>query len=392
MLVSAIRYVSRVAATALCFVAYSAGPVVGAPTAAFTYQGQLKEAGVPVTATCDMAFSLWNDPDESDPAVGRVGGPLYFNEDALTGKPVPVVNGVFSVELDFGATVFGADDRWLDIQIDCVRGEDTPLIQLSPRQPVTATPYSISTRGIHVDDAGQVGIGTTAPASVLHLRNNGTEIGLKMKVNRSWTAELRQTDSSYLSLINGGSERLTIKYDGKVGIGRTEPTQRLDVNGNIKVAGEVMIPPTTRYLMLSAADMVPKESSMEVYRGLGDVVSFFTPPGQDTILYAPVHLPDGAEVTELRAFLFDNAPDQDAYVWLEKNGRSGGVLTLAILRTQGTPGTIELVDDTIESPVIDNSSNAYNLVVRFTVPPDDGETNLRVRPVRIAYTVDRLLP
>lgn len=369
--------------------------VLAEPTTAFRYQGQLKHGSVPLSATCDMMFALWNDPNETDAAAGRVGEPILFNDDLLTGDPVEVAGGLFAVELDFGGDVFGAEDLWLEVQIDCVRGDDTSMIALSPRQQITASPYSansLSTRGIDVDAEGQVGIGTSAPSSILHLRNDGPDIGLRMKTNRSWTAELRQTESSFLSLINGGSERLTIKYNGNVGVGVLDPSARLDVAGSVKTTGEVIIPSTTRYLMLSAADMVPRVSSMEVYRSFGDVVSFFTPPGQETTLYAPIHLPSGAEITELRAFLSDNAPDHDVAVWIEKYNRGGGVLTLAIIYTGGTPGLAEYVDNTIESPIIDNSENAYYLVVSFTVPPDDGETHFRVRPVRIAYTVDRLLP
>jgi hypothetical protein len=383
----------RAAFTVVVTFCLPAVAVAGEPSdTKFVYQGHLKQQGTVVTATCDMVFSLWNDPDEPDPAIGRVGDPVYFDDDPLTGVPVEVQNGLFAVELDFGTAAYGAEGRWLDVAIDCVRGEDTPLVSLSPRQLLTGAPYSIRTRGIYVDEAGQVGIGTNSPSSMLHLRNNSTEIGLKMKVNRSWTAELRQTDSSVMSLINGGIERLTIRANGRIGIGTTNPSQRLEVNGNIKLSGDVMIPPTTRYLMISSADMIPRESGMSVYRSFGDVVSFFTPPGQDTTLYAPVHLPDGAEVTEIRAFLSDNASDQDVFVWLEKYSRSGGVLTLGIIYTEGTPSQVEAVDDTIESPVIDNSAFAYYLVVRFTVPPDDGETHLRVKPVRIAYTVTSALP
>ncbi|MHC4948138.1 MAG: tail fiber domain-containing protein [Planctomycetota bacterium] len=79
--------------------------------------------------------------------------------------------------------------------------------------------------------AGGVGIGTNAPTSILHLRNGGPDIAIRMKSQGSWTAERRQTNASLLSLVNGGSERLTIDPGGAVGIGTLAPTHRLTVNG-----------------------------------------------------------------------------------------------------------------------------------------------------------------
>ncbi|UCF34697.1 MAG: hypothetical protein JSV78_05210, partial [Phycisphaerales bacterium] len=57
---------------------------------AFTYQGQLKQAGLPVTGDADMVFHLWD---------AETGGDLY---DSLGISFIPVVDGLFTVELDFG--------------------------------------------------------------------------------------------------------------------------------------------------------------------------------------------------------------------------------------------------------------------------------------------------
>jgi hypothetical protein len=40
-----------------------------------------------------------------------------------------------------------------------------------------------------------------------------------------------------MRLYTNNTERVTIKEDGTVGIGATSPTEKLEVNGNIKLTG-----------------------------------------------------------------------------------------------------------------------------------------------------------
>ena len=101
-----------------------------AQTTGFTYQGRLTDNNLPANANYDFEFKLF---------------------DALTGGTqqgvtlqrfnTPVTNGIFTVLLDFGASVFPGANRYLEI---AVRLAGTPGITiLAPRQPVTSTPYTI---------------------------------------------------------------------------------------------------------------------------------------------------------------------------------------------------------------------------------------------------------
>jgi len=124
----------------------------------FTYQGRLLDAGEPADGTFNVDFRLWDDPA----AGSQVGSTNTFNS-------LPIVEGLFTVELDFGADAFDNQDRWLEITIDGV-----PLV---PRQPITRTPYAIQTRGIVVNENGFVGIGTDDPIARLDVRDGIFALG-----------------------------------------------------------------------------------------------------------------------------------------------------------------------------------------------------------------------
>jgi len=98
---------------------------------AFTYQGQLKSDDQPYTGTCDFQFGLYDVPSE---------GTLLGDPIVRTG--VPLTEGYFTVQLDFGAGAFTGEARWLDISVRCPAGTGD-YTQLQPRQQLTAAPYAL---------------------------------------------------------------------------------------------------------------------------------------------------------------------------------------------------------------------------------------------------------
>src|SRR5260370_32841947 len=100
-------------------------------TTAFTYQGSLADSGSQARGIYDLRFTLYDSVSNSN----LVAGPL-------TNSSVSVSNGLFTVALDFGAGVFSGADRWLEIGVRT--NGDGAFTALSPRQKLTASPYSIT--------------------------------------------------------------------------------------------------------------------------------------------------------------------------------------------------------------------------------------------------------
>lgn len=101
------------------------------PSEAFTYQGQLKQDGLPFTGTVDLKITLWDDP--------VINMPVPPIRDRLG---VQVIDGLFTVSLDFPASSF-TSARWVGIQVRNPAGSANPYVTLNPRQPVAAAPLAM---------------------------------------------------------------------------------------------------------------------------------------------------------------------------------------------------------------------------------------------------------
>src|SRR5260370_33953678 len=78
---------------------------------AFTYQGRLSTNGNPANGAYDLQFSLYNAATSGT----LIGGPLSLVD-------VPVTNGLFTVLLDFGASVFTGQPVCLQIGVPARAG------------------------------------------------------------------------------------------------------------------------------------------------------------------------------------------------------------------------------------------------------------------------------
>jgi len=97
---------------------------------AFSYQGRLEASGSPANGFYDLEFMVCDALTNGN----VVGGPL-------TNSATGVTNGLFTVTLDFGNSVFMGPGRWLQLAVRTNgNGAFTTLL---PRQQLLPVPYSI---------------------------------------------------------------------------------------------------------------------------------------------------------------------------------------------------------------------------------------------------------
>jgi hypothetical protein len=322
-----------------------------------------------------------------------------------------VQDGLFQVELDFGAGAFGADPRWLEIVVDGTA--------LSPRQAINPAPvalYSLDSDGGGAPsvwsvngtatyyDGGNVGVGYTNPPAPLTVRsagryapfiNNGFgdfyigdgDIGFSIGVatagggrgvTRLWT--------------NGGENRiklgsaafgdvLTVVGDRVgIGTGNAVPGNDLDINGSLRVRdlghgdtqprqvrveadGDLVAVTGRRDIMIAPVEFLPVDQDVGFQRG-----DSFRITGGDDIARAGVQLPDGARVMQMRVWLQDTNSGRDLTVRLQRCLPGTVPLvcnTLAQITSSGAVSNSvrSFSDASIAFPTIDNATFYYRLEV-----------------------------
>ncbi len=143
--------------------------------------------------------------------VTVLGGPI-------TNNATVVSNGLFTLTLDFGSTVFDGGERWLEIGV--VAGGGSPFTTLLPRQQLTSVPYAIKAA-----NAMTVSMGTISDPVFLGTTTNEP---LELYVNNERVLRVEST-SAGPNLVGGysgntvgaGTEGATISGGGRVGDANT---------------------------------------------------------------------------------------------------------------------------------------------------------------------------
>src|SRR5438552_5403950 len=125
------RTLARLFVCAVAAILLGAHLLSAAVPAVFTYQGNLKDGGLPANGIYDLSFSLYDSFTDGT----QIGS-------AFTNSATAVTNGLFSVSLDFGASPFNGQARWIEIGVR--KDSNSAYTLLAPRQAITAAPYALS--------------------------------------------------------------------------------------------------------------------------------------------------------------------------------------------------------------------------------------------------------
>ncbi len=198
----------------------------------FTYQGQLKDGGIPANGSYNLVFKLFNSASGGT----QIGSTITRNDVVLN-------NGLFNEGLDFGAAAFTGQPRWLEITANGV--------VLNPRQTLTATPYALYAlnspggssswqplgSNIYNLNTGNVGIGTENVTHRLTVSSPDQETMRLLRSTTGWGegARLNFGDSDYAFIEEDVDDKLNIQanrvslWTGLVGIGELNPLAALHV-------------------------------------------------------------------------------------------------------------------------------------------------------------------
>ncbi len=273
-----------------------------------------------------------------------------------------------------------------------------------------------NTERMIIEGAGDVGIGLSNPTSKLHvfqtsglttqrIESNGgaAKLILDGTVGNVNSTEYHKSGvyqgaigfsnvagQDYLFMYQGGNA--LIAKGGQVTIGaNSDPAQTLDVEGSVQADGEYYYETAKeRTYIVGPSDYQARSPSYELYNNGNNAYFSTGTTGIAAYAYAAIHVPNGAQVTRIEAWLYDNDATYSASVGLYRSGLGAlgaSLVTGSALTTPaGQSTSVQYLDSGVNSlnETINNGLNKY--YVSFT---GRGSTsNLRIVGLRITYTTN----
>ena len=159
--------------------------------------------------------------------------------------------------------------------------------------------------------------------------------------------------------------------------------------GNVHITGKLTTNDTLTYV-ISFADFTVLNPSVGTLQLLGGRVSLQSSPSSTVWALANLPLPQGAKVTKVTSYWYDDDPSHDITITMQKNYYSGNVSYLTEISTMNTTGSAG-AGSTTAFPAstisyIDPTQTGISYSVKLTFPSGIN-TNSGVRAVHLNYVM-----
>jgi len=167
-----------------------------------------------------------------------------------------------------------------------------------------------------------------------------------------------------------------------VGIGTSNPTEKLEVIGNVTANSYQYNSTQTRVFHINPATLSHHSSGATVDGNNWGGIKFTATLTNREELYCPLHLPDGAVVTAIDVTVIDNSPGYFVAWLVQYQPNTGQIMQTT---TQSVNSAVEQVISSSGTSTIDNSAKSYMIAIRA----EPGLTNdAHIQDIQVTYTVN----
>lgn len=169
---------------------------------AFIYQGMLKQGAIPANGIYDLSFDLF---------FAAEGGASFGTNEM---DDVTVVDGIFTVTLDFGVGYIVGDALWLQIGVRPGASQPAdPYTTLAPRQKLMPTPYAINMAvPVNITTATtdtMISLSQLGSGRGIFVLQDGANIGIQSAITNN-----TNTNAAILASTNGSGSALQALSSG----------------------------------------------------------------------------------------------------------------------------------------------------------------------------------
>jgi len=186
-----------------------------------TYQGRLSDANAAANGQYDLRFTVFSALTEG-----------MAQSEALIVENAQVTNGVFTVNLNFGASFYNNPNaKFLEIAVrpGTASGTD-PFTLLTPRQPITTVPFAVNAQ--NATNAGNAASGFNV---------NGGDLVLNNNMLRMRNADDANHGLLYSYAIEGIEFRGNSGFRWMTGTNGANQRMSLDAAGNLTIGGNLTV-------------------------------------------------------------------------------------------------------------------------------------------------------